>query len=186
MKVILVSAAGFALAAMTVYDAVQVPQPASIFGEVVDWLGSEINSALGGLGIAVSTPERGQQTASAGDWIIGLASGPVAVVTDDAFKADYVAAPDGAGVQAAPPEGPLLALYQSHRVVQAAKINAVDGQTISLESATVPSVTAAENMFARYTPVPGDYYIRYEDGYVSICPGAQFEAAYTPYTPAAA
>jgi hypothetical protein len=42
------------------------------------------------------------------------------------------------------------------------------------------------DLFRRYFPHPGDYYVVYEDGYASISPQAAFETGYTEIEPVAA
>lgn len=76
-----------------------------------------------------------------------------------------------------------LPRWQSHKIVHAAKITMIDGQRLSLFLPGEDSpriVIAPHNMFARYMPVPGDYYVVYEDGYASISPKQAFEAGYHP------
>lgn len=74
----------------------------------------------------------------------------------------------------------LLARWQSHKVVRAGKIVHVADSLLKVEGADglTYSVTAAANMFARYMPVPGDYYVVYDDGYASISPRQAFEEGY--------
>jgi hypothetical protein len=75
-----------------------------------------------------------------------------------------------------------LPRWQSHKVVNAAKITAVedDGTMVlnASDNGRAIKVRPAERMFARYRPVPGDYYVIYEDGYASISPAATFESGY--------
>lgn len=89
-----------------------------------------------------------------------------------------------------------LPKWQSHKIVHAAKILKVDGTTITLsvplsangevltrddpldENGTLLTVEAAPNMFSRYVPVSGDYYVVYDDGYASISPRQAFEEGY--------
>lgn len=74
-----------------------------------------------------------------------------------------------------------LPRWQSHKIVHAAKIKSIDKlETLELEGANGASVfvKAAPNMFARYTPIGGDYYVVYEDGYASISPHQAFEQGY--------
>lgn len=73
--------------------------------------------------------------------------------------------------------GAELPRWQSHKTVHAAKITKVDGEMIHIEGPYAP-VRAAKNMFARYMPVPGDYYVVYDDGYASISPRVPFEEGY--------
>lgn len=71
----------------------------------------------------------------------------------------------------------ILPKWKCHKVVSAASIMDYQANTIMLETGDV--VTAANGMFARYTPQPGDYYVVYEDGYASISPKKAFEDGYT-------
>ncbi len=74
-----------------------------------------------------------------------------------------------------------LQTYRCIKTVQAGEIIKVlpggcyvkeaDGATTFLRSYT-------PNMTARYTPVAGDFWVVYEDGYQSISPRAAFEAGY--------
>lgn len=75
-----------------------------------------------------------------------------------------------------------LPKWQSHKVVRAAKIREIladDTMVLDVTTDGKPlTVRPAERMFARYRPVPGDYYVVYEDGYASISPASAFEAGY--------
>ena len=82
-----------------------------------------------------------------------------------------------------------LPRWQSHKIVHAAIIDSVSGEDIHLwvppagaghnAPFNVPvKVKAAPKMFDRYMPVPGDYYVVYEDGYASISPRQAFEDGY--------
>lgn len=80
--------------------------------------------------------------------------------------------------------GEMLPQWQSHKRVRAAKIieiNATDEMSLDIlqESGPPVWVKPADNMFARYRPVPGDYYVVYDDGYAAISPRAAFEDGYT-------
>ena len=72
-----------------------------------------------------------------------------------------------------------LPKWQSHKTVHAAKIKGiVDDELILIGVDGDVSVIAAPNMFARYRPVAGDYYVVYDDGYASISPRQAFESGY--------
>ena len=78
-----------------------------------------------------------------------------------------------------------LPRWQSHKVVHAAAISQIklhNGQITALvlggADGSERVVTPAPNMFARYTPVEGDYYVVYDDGYASISPRQAFEIGY--------
>ena len=83
----------------------------------------------------------------------------------------------------------LLPKWQSHKVVRGAKIHSIDADNILLlvpmrgpdgkpAEDMIASVRAADRMFDRYMPVPGDYYVVYDDGYASISPKKAFEEGY--------
>lgn len=74
--------------------------------------------------------------------------------------------------------------YRSHKLVQAAPIYGADPKALSIFTATSDGLPSEEfrlpaGFFARGTPAPGDYLVRYEpDGYLSWSPKAVFEAGY--------
>jgi hypothetical protein len=73
--------------------------------------------------------------------------------------------------------------YQSHKKVWALKIKKVDvgglhSRMFFEENGYAPT-TVETAMFARYTPIRGDYYVVYDDGYKSISPAKAFEEGYT-------
>lgn len=91
--------------------------------------------------------------------------------------------PSAKGVAATHVEMPR---YQSHKQVHALKILAVDRAADGLsywitfeEQMTYAPIKVAGDIFARYFPQPGDYYVVYEDGYKSISPAKAFEEGYT-------
>lgn len=69
--------------------------------------------------------------------------------------------------------------YRSHKQVWALKIASVDGNRLTFAGDGYAAVTVDPKMFVRYTPVPGDYYVVYDDGYKSISPARAFEEGYT-------
>ena len=69
--------------------------------------------------------------------------------------------------------------YRSHKEVWALKITYVDGDLLAFADAGHAPMRVDPKMFARYTPVPGDYFVVYRDGYESISPGKEFEDGYT-------
>ncbi len=82
-----------------------------------------------------------------------------------------------------------LPVYISHKRVQAAEIVSVgyysvvgeDDQlmrSITLKDHAEPVQVAAE-AFHRYVPLPGDFLVVYEDGYVSFSPRKAFVEGYT-------
>ena len=69
--------------------------------------------------------------------------------------------------------------YQSHKKVWALQIKDVRGHDLSFVDEGYAPIQVEPNMFVRYTPVPGDYYVVYDDGYTSISPQKAFEEGYT-------
>lgn len=80
-----------------------------------------------------------------------------------------------------------MPLYQSHKKVRALEIAAVRPAygTVILEFAEPghPPKLIDSKMCARYVPVPGDFYVVYEDGYDSISPRQPFLDGYTRLDP---
>ncbi len=69
--------------------------------------------------------------------------------------------------------------YTCHKKVWALKIKEVKGCTITpADEGYAPFEVPAE-MYLRYTPVAGDYYVVYQDGYKSFSPAKAFEDGYT-------
>jgi hypothetical protein len=74
-------------------------------------------------------------------------------------------------------------VYRSHKLVRAAQIDSgvvmlADGKA-SMLLAFHDEAIVDQAVVARYKPVPGDYLVQYEDGYLSISPKAAFEGGYT-------
>lgn len=69
-----------------------------------------------------------------------------------------------------------MPLYQSHKIVRALQIKSLDGVTLHFRDGR--SLAVAPAMFTRYSPVDGDYYVVYDDGYASISPKEAFEKGY--------
>ncbi len=72
-----------------------------------------------------------------------------------------------------------LPRYKSHKQVRAASIKNVNGGQLTLDvdgEAVIHNVDL--EMFSRYQPEEGDYFMLYEDGYQSICPKNAFEGGY--------
>ena len=80
-----------------------------------------------------------------------------------------------------------LPKYRCHKVVQAAKIVAMDynaltnGRFLALENGTAPRhiVAVDRDWIERHEPTEGGYYVLYEDGYASYSPAKAFEEGYT-------
>ena len=68
--------------------------------------------------------------------------------------------------------------YRSHKIIHALEIKTVDGHRLSFVEPFV-DIDADPAMFSRYTPVPGDRYMVYPDGYKSFSPKRAFEDGYT-------
>jgi hypothetical protein len=87
-------------------------------------------------------------------------------------------------------DGPILARWQCHKVVAAGEIRGlINGYRAGAECVVALVVRTADEansevcpddaFFARGTPVLGDYFVRYDDGYISWSPAAAFESGYT-------
>lgn len=78
--------------------------------------------------------------------------------------------------------GLALAVFVSHKVVQAAPIVASDAAahtlTILLPSGEHHTFQPSPGFFARSVPTSGDYFVVYQDGYQSHSPKATFEDGY--------
>ena len=68
--------------------------------------------------------------------------------------------------------------YVSHKQVWALKIAKVEGYTITPEDTAYAPITVEPEMYLRYTPTTGDYYVVYADGYKSFSPAKAFEDGY--------
>lgn len=80
--------------------------------------------------------------------------------------------------------------YQSHKIVQAARINGMhskssgtNGHTIYLDNGEEHDVSP--EWMARHNPQSGGYLVVYEDGYMSFSPTAAFEGGYCELLPGA-
>lgn len=73
--------------------------------------------------------------------------------------------------------------YKSHKTVRALEISAIGDllhgyRSLAFCEAGFAGKTVPENMFSRYTPVPGDFYVVYDDGYQSFSPRKAFVEGY--------
>ena len=79
--------------------------------------------------------------------------------------------------------------YLCHKEVQALKIKSVEqpnptdsalvkGTKITFEDGRFEPLWVEPEVTARRTPIPGDYYVVYKDGYQSFSPAAAFEEGY--------
>lgn len=83
-----------------------------------------------------------------------------------------------------------LPLYVCHKKVRALEIRSIGHYSTDQNEKLRRQVTFADpaflpidvpgEMFARYTPMPGDYYVVYEDGYASFSPRKAFLEGYSP------
>jgi hypothetical protein len=77
-----------------------------------------------------------------------------------------------------------LPRYQSHKIVEAAPIIAYERTEpcavwVRIDEAQTEKIGVPADFFARAIPGVGDYFVRYEDGYVSWSPKQAFEDGYT-------
>lgn len=73
-----------------------------------------------------------------------------------------------------------LPRWKSHKIVQAAKIVAIDGHVLQLEvDGTRVKVHADTEYLIKHKPQVGGYWVVYDDGYTSWSPAEAFEAGYT-------
>jgi hypothetical protein len=75
--------------------------------------------------------------------------------------------------------------YVSHKTVHALEIESINPNNLSTEpwrltfrDAGFAPIAAPSIMFARYVPVPGDFYVVYADGYRSFSPRKAFLEGY--------
>jgi hypothetical protein len=74
--------------------------------------------------------------------------------------------------------------YACHKRVWALEISAVGEPhngliSLAFKDKGYAGKSVPENMFSRYTPVPGDFYVVYDDGYKSFSPRKAFLEGYT-------
>lgn len=75
--------------------------------------------------------------------------------------------------------------YVSHKQVWALEIATVGPignlgrRQLSFRDPGYATIEAPNEMFSRYTPVPGDFYVVYPDGYKSFSPRKAFLEGYT-------
>lgn len=69
--------------------------------------------------------------------------------------------------------------YRSHKQVWALEIATVNGHRLTFKDGRYASIMCDAAMFSRYTPVPGDFYVQYDDGYKSFSPAKAFRDGYT-------
>jgi len=78
--------------------------------------------------------------------------------------------------------------YVSHKKVWALEIATADRLTcrLSFKEKGYAAITASADMWSRYQPVEGDFYVVYADGYKSFSPRKAFLEGYTRDEPGAA
>ena len=69
--------------------------------------------------------------------------------------------------------------YRSHKQVWALEIATVHNNRLTFRDAGYAAIAAPAEMFTRYTPVFGDFYVVYDDGYKSFSPRKAFVEGYT-------
>ncbi len=73
--------------------------------------------------------------------------------------------------------------YQSHKKVWALEIRAINETTghhrLEFIDEGYAPVKLEKSLFSRYVPVPGDFYVVYDDGYKSFSPRKAFLEGYT-------
>lgn len=77
-----------------------------------------------------------------------------------------------------------LPSYQSHKIVQAAKIESVsyeeESGPVTLKLGWLGSQQVDWEWFQKFIPRPGGYFVQYGDGYQSYSPAEAFENGYRP------
>lgn len=81
-------------------------------------------------------------------------------------------------------QGVGLKLYRCHKEVAAMKIeHVILKATIAagcrLQFKTGTEITCDGDYLLKHNPLPGGYYVRYEDGYESFSPAGPFEKGYS-------
>jgi hypothetical protein len=71
--------------------------------------------------------------------------------------------------------------YQAHKIVAALEIAEICDNAVSFkdEGFDEAAILVDRKMFARYTPVAGDFLVEYADGYQSFSPRKAFLDGYT-------
>lgn len=70
--------------------------------------------------------------------------------------------------------------YISHKRVWALEIDTISDNVLTFRDKGFAPIASDREMWARYTPVPGDYYVQYADGYKSFSPRKAFLEGYKP------
>lgn len=69
--------------------------------------------------------------------------------------------------------------YKSHKQVWALEIAIVEGTKLEFRDQGYAGINVPAEMFFRYHPKSGDFYVQYEDGYKSFSPRKAFLDGYT-------
>lgn len=71
--------------------------------------------------------------------------------------------------------------YVSHKKVWALEIESADPMLckLSFRDKGYAAIKTNADLWARYKPVPGDFYVQYDDGYKSFSPRKAFLDGYT-------
>lgn len=69
--------------------------------------------------------------------------------------------------------------YKCHKEVWALKIKDVSGCTITPDEEGYAPFEVSQELYLRYTPTAGDYYVVYADGYKLFSPAKAFEEGYS-------
>jgi hypothetical protein len=70
--------------------------------------------------------------------------------------------------------------YISHKRVWALELKDITDFLLHFKDEGYASIPVEPEMFSRYTPVPGDFYVVYADGYESFSPRQAFLEGYKP------
>ncbi len=68
--------------------------------------------------------------------------------------------------------------YISHKKVWALEIDTINDNVLTFRGKGYAPIAADREMWARYIPVPGDFYVQYADGYKSFSPRKAFLEGY--------
>ncbi len=68
-------------------------------------------------------------------------------------------------------------LVEAHEIVDVSEVDRNGSRSLALRGGQ--NITADQGMLARMTPVPGDYWVKQEDGYIYLNPKETFERKYT-------
>lgn len=68
--------------------------------------------------------------------------------------------------------------YKSKKLVWALEVKSIDGNTVTPADKGYAPIEMKPEVFARYTPVKGDFLVQYGDGYWSVSPRKPFIEGY--------